>query len=327
MTEALVEGVSGALGGCVATIATYPLSTVAILQATTVRNKPQEAGHTPFATPLSSAAQFQQILGSQGWKGLFRGLEAALVGTTVSQGVYFTLYSLLRGAATGDIPGVTLTVPQSLAVASLAGAGNVLLTNPIWVVATRMQAHRRAVRGGKTSDGDVIDPEVPPRASALSVIREVFHEYGVPGFWNGCQASLVMVINPTLQYTLYEWLAGVRAKLRAQQTGKVTRASALEVFILSALAKAGATVVTYPMLTVKTRMMTARRGDTDMQYSSVGDAVAKIWQTEGVPGYYQGLRPKLVQSVLAAALLFMAKEEITAATRRLLLARPVRATS
>lgn len=34
---------------------------VAILQATTVRNKPQEAGHTPFATPLSSAAQFQQV--------------------------------------------------------------------------------------------------------------------------------------------------------------------------------------------------------------------------------------------------------------------------
>lgn len=90
------------------------------------------------------------------------------MGTTVSQGVYFTLYSLLRGAATGDIPGVTLTVPQSLAVASLAGAGNVLLTNPIWVVATRMQAHRRAVRGGKTGDGDVIHPEVPPRASALS---------------------------------------------------------------------------------------------------------------------------------------------------------------
>lgn len=232
-----------------------------------------------------------------------------------------------------------------------------------------------------------------------AVIREVFHEYGVPGFWNGCQASLVMVINPTLQYTLYEWLAGIRARLRVQQTGddmglledawvggkhlcpvfdgevgvplarwggsllgldmcidrhappgtppchcgaepaaltpipqhthpgKASRASAMEVFLLSALAKAGATVVTYPMLTVKTRMMTARRGDADMQYASVGDAVTKIWRAEGAAGYYQGLRPKLVQSVLAAALLFMAKEEITAASRRLLRARLARATN
>ena len=59
--------------------------------------------------------------------------------------MYFYLYSKLRTAAlealqargkamTGDIG-----VGASLLVAFLAGCGNVLATNPIWVVSTRMQ--------------------------------------------------------------------------------------------------------------------------------------------------------------------------------------------
>ena len=66
---------------------------------------------------------------------LFPGLSASLVGTTVSQGVYFYLYALLRQLAVArrgvDARGAAeITVAQSLAVASLAGMGNVLLTNP-----------------------------------------------------------------------------------------------------------------------------------------------------------------------------------------------------
>ena len=40
----------------------------------------------------------------------------------------------------------------------------------------------------------------------------------------------------------------------------------------------------------------------------------------GVGGYYRGIGTKLVQSVLAAALLFVAKEKITDVTRDVLLA-------
>ncbi len=39
----------------------------------------------------------------------------------------------------------------------------------------------------------------------------------------------------------------------------------------------------------------------------------------GVPGYYKGLNSKIVQSVLAAALLFVCKEKITDVTRAALL--------
>ena len=40
-----------------------------------------------------------QILQESGWRGLFNGLQPSLVGTAVSQGVYFYFYSALRQLA------------------------------------------------------------------------------------------------------------------------------------------------------------------------------------------------------------------------------------
>ena len=237
----------------------------------------------------SMLQEILRVVHQDGWRALFRGLEASLVGTTVSQGVYFYLYSRLRRAASealkkkkkprkdgaeGDVG-----VVGSLVVAALAGMGNVLLTNPIWMIATRMQSHQKTQcrASGEHAPGPV------------AVAKSVYSEYGLGGFWNGVGASLIMVVNPTIQYALYEWMKAGRGKLGrgggmprvAYQSSTPHRPSAMEVFWMSALAKAGATILTYPMLTVKTRMMSARRGDAHMQYSSVLDAVLQIAKREG----------------------------------------------
>ena len=143
-----------------------------------------------------------------------------------------------------------------------------------------------------------------------------YADYGIPGFWNGCGASLIMVINPTIQYAIYEWLmARTMRSTRSTQSNdtKAPRApSTLHVFLCSSVAKAGATLCTYPMLTIKTRMMSARR---DQQYRGVLDAVRSIHHREGFSGYFQGIETKILQSILGASVLLMIKEKITAATR------------
>lgn len=65
------------------------------------------------------------------------------------------------GFPVGDI-GVGL----SLLVASFAGCGNVVLTCPIWVVATRMQAQQAKGKDDSNS-------------SPLSVAQEVYDESGL----------------------------------------------------------------------------------------------------------------------------------------------------
>lgn len=67
----------------------------------------------------------------------------------------------------GDI-GVGL----SLLVAFCAGCGNVVLTNPIWVVATRMQAHQKSIGTGA---GDKEDA----RSTPSNVAREIYEESGL----------------------------------------------------------------------------------------------------------------------------------------------------
>ena len=76
----------------------------------------------------------------------------------------------------GDIgPGL------SLIVAFLAGCGNVLLTNPIWVVATRMQAHQKK---------DQVSGPGP-----LAVAKEIVDESGVrvrPSHITHCISYLIL---------------------------------------------------------------------------------------------------------------------------------------
>lgn len=259
---------------------------------------------------------------------LYNGLSASLVGTTVSQGVYFYFYSALRSMAMKrrmrleqhsrmDAGRVELHVAESLCIASLAGMANVVITNPIWIVATRMQAYRSHVTEGdgrRATDSATIGMMEGCKApSTVSVIASIYNDYGIGGFWNGVRASLIMVINPTIQYAIYEWLMSTRSRKT-----RTKRPSSLEVFLMSALAKAGATVMTYPMLTVKTRMMSARKYDEDLQYSGVTDAIVQIMKREGLGGYYRGMSTKITQSILGAAILLVCKERITDITREFL---------
>lgn len=93
----------------------------------------------------------------------------------------------------------------------------------------------------------------------------------------GLLPSIVMVVNPTIQYVLFEWvnarilqLKSVRLKkrLRRKQAPGVSAAvdaaaapavlllklTAAEVFLSSAIAKMGATLATYPMQVIKNRL-------------------------------------------------------------------------
>ena len=48
------------------------------------------------------------------------------------------------------------------------------------------------------------------------------------------------------------------------------------------------------------------------------DAIGKMIHYEGFAGFYKGMNTKIVQSVLAAAVLFMVKEELVRGVRLLL---------
>ncbi|XP_027336075.1 peroxisomal nicotinamide adenine dinucleotide carrier [Abrus precatorius] len=320
MSEALINGLAGAGGGIIAQLITYPLQTV---------NTRQQTERDPNKDKRSQGTleRMCQVVKDEGWERLYGGLMPSLVGTAASQGVYYYFYQIFRNKAEAaalqqkkmGIGDGSVGMLSSLLVAALSGCVNVLLTNPIWVVVTRMQTHRKDLNGTPSSQGLLVVPEQPiisavePLPYGTShVIQEIYDEAGIWGFWKGVLPTLIMVSNPSIQFMLYEAMLAKLRKRRDSSKKGSNGVTALEIFLLGALAKLGATVVTYPLLVVKARLQARqdKSGDRRHHYKGTWDAIIKMIRYEGFYGFYKGMGTKIVQSVLAAAVLFMMKEEL-----------------
>lgn len=326
MSDALINGLAGAGGGIIAQLITYPLQTVNTRQQTERDLKKEKR-------KLGTIEQMCQVVKHEGWERLYGGLTPSLVGTAASQGVYYYFYQIFRNKAEAaalermkrGIGDGSVGMFSSLVVAAFAGCVNVLLTNPIWVVVTRMQTHKKVEKKSQPGQTQSItlDEAIPTAAAepppygTVRAIQEVYDEAGVLGFWKGLFPTLIMVSNPSIQFMLYETMLKKLKKRRASSNNGVT---ALEIFLLGALAKLGATVVTYPLLVVKSRLQAKQvtTGDKRHHYKGTYDAFLKMIQYEGFNGFYKGMRTKIAQSVLAAAVLFMVKEELVRGARFLL---------
>lgn len=134
-----------------------------------------------------------------------------------------------------------------------AGSATVLITNPIWVVNTRMTARKRAVVPDDAAAADkpssssglptLQDPTGRSSTKApttLSTIHQLFREGGFRQFFAGVIPALVLVINPILQYTIFEQLKNL---LERRKKRSVTPQDA---FFLGAMGKLVATALTYP---------------------------------------------------------------------------------
>ncbi|PUZ42102.1 hypothetical protein GQ55_9G557700 [Panicum hallii var. hallii] len=340
MSSAVVNGLAGAGGGIIAQIITYPLQTVNTRQQTERSAKKRKPGSG--ATDTSALFQLLQLIQTEGWGGLYSGLKPSLIGTAASQGIYYYFYQILKNkveniAVARGKKGLgdgTVGMLSWLGIAAVAGSINVLLTNPIWVLVTRMQTHTQAERKILESKKDLLlkeisrahslevsilkdrlvklESEKPHPYGTLQAIQEVYHESGIRGFWKGLVPTLIMVCNPSIQFMIYETLAKcLQSKGSGKQLPK-RNLTAMEVFLLGAIAKLGATVVTYPLLVVKSRLQAKQEIGRNVMsiYTGPIDAIIKMVRYEGFHGFYKGMGTKVVQSVFAASVLFMVKEEL-----------------
>jgi adenine nucleotide transporter 17 len=154
---------------------------------------------------------------------------------------------------------------------AIAGSATVLLTNPIWVVNTRMTAR-------KSDSEEVLPGAKPAKApSTLGTLLSILRDEGPARLFAGVMPALVLVINPILQYTVFEQLKNMLEKKR--------RVTPTDAFYLGALGKLLATSITYPYITVKSRMHVAGK---DGPKESIIGSFRRIIKEEGYGGLYGG---------------------------------------
>lgn len=211
----------------------------------------------------------KQILDKEGLSGLYAGLGSSLIGTASTNFTYFYCYSLVRNAYNKryNPSGGTLSTAMELILGALAGAMTTLVTTPVSVVTTRQQTLPSNERQG-----------------VLSTCATIVQEEGIAGLWRGIRPSLILCVNPAITYGSFE-----KVKQFVTEVLKLPLTPGVN-FVVGALSKTLATIVTYPYIMAKVRLQWKPSKDIEnkvVAYKSAGDVLARVLKSEGFFGWYK----------------------------------------
>jgi len=160
---------------------------------------------------------------------------------------------------------------------------------PIWVVNTRMTLNR----GNR---------------SIVSTIQSILKDEGITAFYKGLIPSLILVSNPAIQFVVYEQLVRFMNKRSGADASKPLRLSPTQYFLLGAIAKAVATILTYPYQVVKSREQ-AVKGKEKVNTLTL---MRTMYEKEGLNAFFQGMGAKMSQTVTNSAFMFLIYEYLLA---------------
>ncbi|KAJ3356580.1 ADP/ATP carrier protein [Kappamyces sp. JEL0680] len=269
VSKHFVDALAGSSSSVLANAIVYPLDVVTT--RVQMRERPAEKKQTKWQL-------ISKIIKERGLAGLYAGMDVSLLQTFWSNFGYFYFYSWIKRLYSRYSK--TTNIAIELFQGALAGAISRAFTTPISVVTTRLQA------SDKSED-------------YRSVVQSILKEDGVAGFWRGFQASLILTINPSITYGVFEWIKKL-PMFPAQTTP-------FQSFLVGAFTKSLATVITYPYILAKTRLQGGK--------GRLGalECLVKEFKTNGPGGLYSGLNEQLSKAVLSQALLFALKDYITQA--------------
>lgn len=286
VSPSLVESVAGFSAGVVSTLVVHPFDIIKTrLQIR--QNAPLGArGATPSswivmrqivreaALESSSGGRGSRASAAAVLRSYYRGLMPNMIGNSVSWALYFMWYGKIKDlvrAARGAAQGSSLTSADYFLASGASGVLTAVITNPIWVIKTRMLS----------------SPAHAPGAyrSIAHGTGEIFQREGVRGFYRGLLPSLFGVSHGAIQFMAYEQLKNRWAKKRPGGKEGLTNA---DVLFLSAGSKMFAGSITYPYQVVRARLQTY---DAKERYKNVTDCMRVIWRHEGLRAFYSGCVP------------------------------------
>ncbi|XP_019188013.1 PREDICTED: peroxisomal adenine nucleotide carrier 2-like [Ipomoea nil] len=293
--ESISEATSGAIGAIVSTTILYPLDTC----KTKYQAELQAHGHRKYRNltdVLFEALSTGRVLS------LYQGLGTKNLHSFIAQFVYFYGYSYFKRLYLDRSGARSIGTKANLVIAAAAGACTAIVTQPLDTASLRMQTSAF----GKSKS-----------------LWKTLTEGSLSEAFDGLGISLLLTSNPAIQYTVFDQLK--QRLLKDQQTSKGKDSSpvvlsAFSAFLLGALSKTIATILTFPAIRCKVMIQVADTSDDDEKKPKrkprktlLGVACA-ILRKEGILGFFKGIEAQILKTVLSSALLLMIKEKISAST-------------
>ncbi len=185
-----------------------------------------------------------------------------------------------------------LTTVDYMSASAASGVLSAILTNPIWVVKTRMLTTSATQSGAYTG--------------LMTGLRSIWRTEGIRGGFHGLTPTLAGVSHGALYFSAYEKL-----KLWRRQAKSTSDLTNLDTIFASSLSKVFAGTATYPHQLVRARMQTYEPGTTT-PLKSIGliGTVKSIWHNEGYLGFYKGMFPNLLRVVPSTCVTFLVYENV-----------------
>ncbi|KAI3427077.1 hypothetical protein D9Q98_007017 [Chlorella vulgaris] len=283
------NAISGGIAGAITATVVCPLDVL--------KTRLQVQGKAGAAMYKGVGGGLSKIMREEGMKGLYRGLTPTLVALLPNWAVYFTAYERLKTAiGTRVAPQWSTSAGVHMAAAAGAGAATMMITNPLWVIKTRLQTQNMGIRMGASGNPALY-------RGTLDALLRIAREEGVVGLYSGLGPSLLGVMHVVIQFPLYESLKGRFQRQRGDGSEAI---NLYELIFASATSKMIASTATYPHEVVRSRMHIAGTG----AFTGFARTCRQILAEDGVPGFYRGCMTNLLRTTPAAAVTFTSFELI-----------------
>ncbi|KAK1403547.1 Adenine nucleotide transporter BT1, chloroplastic/mitochondrial [Heracleum sosnowskyi] len=264
--------VSGAIAGAVSRTSVAPLETIR------THLMVGSCGH-------SSTEVFQDIMKTEGWKGLFRGNLVNVIRVAPSKAIELFAYDTVKKHLTpkpGEQP--IQPIPASLIAGAVAGISSTICTYPLELLKTRLTVQRGVYK-------NLVDAFV-----------KIVQEEGPAELYRGLTPSVIGVI----PYAATNYFAYDTLRKAYKKVFKKEDVENLATLLIGSAAGAISSSATFPLEVARKHMQAGAING--RQYNNMLHALLSILEKEGVPGLYKGLGPSCLKLVPAAGISFMCYE-------------------
>ncbi|KAG5996267.1 hypothetical protein E4U54_002625 [Claviceps lovelessii] len=332
---------AGAVGGFTSGVVTCPLDVIKTkLQAQGMYRVLQDGRHVGQPKMYNGLVGTASVIWrEEGIRGLYRGLGPIVMGYLPTWAVWFTVYNKSKVwlAEHYDNPHLV-----SFWSSIIAGGSSTIVTNPIWVIKTRLMSQSHSPAADHAAHCIYPGPDNNPTAralrshpghyrSTLDAAKKMYTSEGLLSFYSGLTPALLGLTHVAVQFPTYEYF-------KTQFTGEGMGQGAGEAHwfgILSAsvLSKILASSATYPHEVIRTRLQTQRRplaGEHFLQglgvdapsqrkpaaavdsrkYKGIVMTFRTILREEGWRAFYAGLGTNMMRAVPAATVTMLTYEYV-----------------
>jgi solute carrier family 25, member 33/36 len=260
---------AGGFAGVCSTCVTNPLDTIRVRLS---------AGRAATGKAHKSLLMTAKELFNEGLVHAFgRGLGANIMASMPSNAVYLPTYRFLKNELT-DM-GVSEQARPLLCAFGAVTATNVTLS-PLFLVRTRVQ--------------------VDDRLTIRQVFTDVMRRDGIRGFYRGTVTNVAgRFVEEGCFWTVYELLKRLTHEGNFGERGFWWTSAAM--VSLTMMAKLAAVSIAYPYNVVMNHLRTVNKVTGKHDYVKVLPTIRHIYRADGFLGFYKGLAPQILRSVISKA--------------------------